>query len=99
MPAPTVPADAIALLARTGPRNIVKYLVKHPASYYGEIREATVTAVSSLTRDLRLLESIGVIHTDVEQPLGSRRGRAPRYTVDVDRIETLIHELRTELLG
>mgnify|MGYP001214734057 FL=1 len=99
MPAPTVPADAIALLARTGPRNIINYLVKHPNSYYGEIREATVTAVSSLTRDLRLLESIGVIRTDVEQPVGERRGRAPRYTVDVDRIDALISELRTQLLG
>lgn len=99
MPAPTVPADAIALLARTGPRNIINYLVKHPGSYYGEIREATVTAVSSLTRDLRLLESIGVIRTDVEQPIGARRGRAPRYTVDVDRIDALIGELRTQLLG
>ena len=99
MPAPTVPADAIALLARTGPRNIINYLVKHPGSYYGEIREATVTAVSSLTRDLRLLESIGVIRTDVEQPIGARRGRAPRNTVDVDRIDALIGELRAQLLG
>lgn len=98
MPAPTVPADAIALLARTGPRNVINYLVKHPGSYYGDIREATKTAVSSLTRDLRLLEDVGVVRTDVEQPVGSRRGRAPRYTVDVDRIDSLITQLRAQLL-
>lgn len=98
MPAPTVPADAIALLARTGPRHVINYLVKHPGSYYGDIREATDASVSSLTRDLRLLEEIGVVQTDVNQPVGARRGRAPRYTVDVARIHSLINQLRAQLL-
>lgn len=99
MPAPSVPADAIAILSRPGPRHVINFLVKNPGSYYGEIREATSTAVSSLTRDLRILESIGVVRTDVDQPVGARRGRAPRYTVDADRIHQLIDELRTQLLG
>ncbi|MFZ8758823.1 hypothetical protein ACO03V_15535 [Microbacterium sp. HMH0099] len=54
--------------------------------------------MSSLTRDLRLLEDIGVVRTDVDQPIGARRGRAPRYTVDVDRIDSLIQQLRVQLL-
>lgn len=98
MPAPTVPADAIALLARTGPRHVINFLVKHPSSYYGDIREATNASVSSLTRDLRLLEDIGVVRADVDQPIGARRGRAPRYTVDVERIDSLINQLRAQLL-
>lgn len=98
MPAPAIPADAIATLARAGVRNLINYLAHHPGSYYGDIRQSTELAVSSLTRELRLLESIGVVRTDVNQPLGSRRGRAPRYTLDVERVESLLAELRTQLL-
>lgn len=39
------------------------------------------------------------MQTDVDQPVGSRRGRSPRYTVDKDRIEALVTEFREELLG
>ncbi|MFF7684133.1 hypothetical protein ACFZA2_15400 [Microbacterium sp. NPDC007973] len=99
MPAPTIPADAAAILARTGHRDLIRYLVDHPDSYYGDIKDATGAAVSSLTRDLRQLEAIGVVHTDVDRPLGARRGRAPRYRVDVDRIDTLLTDLRASLIG
>lgn len=99
MPAPSVPADAITILSRTGPREVVRYIVEHPSCYYGEIREAVESAVSSLTRDLRLLEEVGVVQTDVSQPIGSRRGRSPRYTVDVERVEALLSDLHEQLLG
>ncbi|MCW2165796.1 hypothetical protein B0I12_002961 [Microbacterium hydrothermale] len=99
MPAPAIPADAAAILARTGHRGLIRYLVDNPDSYYGDIKDATGAAVSSLTRDLRQLESIGVVHTDVDHPLGARRGRAPRYRVDAERVQHLIELLRTELLG
>lgn len=99
MPAPSAPADDVTILARTAPREIVRYIVEHPSCYYGDIREAKGTAISSLTRDLRLLEEVGVVQTDVSQPIGSRRGRSPRYTVDVERVEALLSQLREQLLG
>ncbi|MDQ1130909.1 hypothetical protein [Microbacterium sp. SORGH_AS_0888] len=99
MPAPSVPADAITVMTRAATRGLIQYMVKNPNSYYGEIREATEAPVSSLTRDLRLLESVGVVHTDVDHPLGSRRGRAPRYRVDVQRVTDLLAELKNQLLG
>lgn len=99
MPAPAVPADAIMLVSRTGPRAIIRHLVDNPDSYYGDLREALGLAVSSLTRDLRLLEEVGVVRTDVAQSIGSRRGRAPRYQVDVERVEALLADLRAQLLG
>jgi DNA-binding transcriptional ArsR family regulator len=98
VPAPSIPADAIATLARTGVRSLINYLVHNPGSYYGDIRQSTDVAVSSLTRDLRLLESIGVIQTDVDQPIGSRRGRSPRYTVNVEHVDALLSALRSQLL-
>lgn len=99
MPAPSTPADEISVFIRTGPRILVRYLIEHPNSYYGEIREGTGTAISSLTRDLGLLEKIGVVHTDVSQPPGDRRGRAPRYRVDEERLDTLLNDLRSQLFG
>lgn len=99
MPAPTVPADAAAILARTGHRQLIRYLVDHPDSYYGDIKDATGASVSSLTRDLRQLETIGVVRPDVEQPIGARRGRAPRYRVDEERVRAILSELRLSLLG
>lgn len=99
MPAPAVPADAAAILSRVSPRPIVRYLAANPDSYYGDIREAVDAPVSSMTRDLRLLESIGVVTTDVAQPLGARRGRAPRYRLDTARVDEILQDLRAQLLG
>lgn len=99
MPAPAVPADAAAILARVSPRALVRYLAANPDSDYGDIREAIDAPVSSMTRDLRLLESIGVITTDVAQPLGARRGRAPRYRADTARVDEILRDLREQLIG
>lgn len=96
---PAVPADASAILARVSPRPIVRYLAANPDSYLGDIRGAVDAPVSSLARDLRLLESIGVVTTDVAQPLGARRGRAPRYRLDADRVNEILQDLREQLLG
>lgn len=99
MPAPTVPADAIATLARAGARAVVRFVADNPDCYYGDIQDATSAPVSSLTRDLRLLEGIGVIETDSTAPLGQRRGRSPRYRVNAERVDALLEDLRRQLLG
>lgn len=99
MPAPKAPADAVAILARNTHRELVRYLVDNPGSYYGDIKDGIGAPISTLTRDLRQLEEIGVVRPDVEQPIGSRRGRAPRYTVDTDRVRLLVDGLRESLLG
>lgn len=77
----------------------MRNLAANPDSHYGDIREAIDAPVSSMTRDLRLLESIGVVLTDVAQPLGARRGRAPRYRVDTARVDDILRDLREQILG
>lgn len=99
MPAPTVPADAIAILSRTGARAVVRFVVANPDCYYGDMQDATSAPVSSLTRDLRLLEGIGVIETDSTAPQGQRRGRSPRYRVNIERVDALLDDLRRQLRG
>lgn len=99
MPAPKIPADDVAILARPAHRELVLYIVRNPAVSFKEIVEATGAPVASLTRALRQLELIGVVSTDSNQPLGLRRGQAPRYTADAERIRTLLDDLRTALLG
>ncbi|PPF91334.1 hypothetical protein C5C03_00480 [Clavibacter michiganensis] len=60
---------------------IVRYLVDHPDSYYGQIQEATGIRTATLTRHLVRLEAAGTITGDL--PAGSRgRGRALRYSAN-----------------
>lgn len=99
MPAPAVPADAITTVSRTGARAVVRFIVENPDCYFGDISDATEAPVSSLTRDLRLLENIGVVTTDSSAPQGQRRGRSPRYRVDAERVDELLADLRAQLLG
>ena len=99
MPAPAVPADAAAILARLNPRSLVRYLAENPDSRCGDIREAIDAPVSSLTRDLRQLVSTDVVTTEIAQPLVARRGRAPCERLDADRVVEILRELRAQLLG
>jgi DNA-binding MarR family transcriptional regulator len=88
--------DAIASLAKLPAAKIVRYLVDHPESFYGQIQEATEIPTASVTRYLQDLEANGIIAGDL--PLDARRGRSVRYTVRADYITATLERIRTELL-
>lgn len=77
---------------------VLCFLHDNGASYFGDILEGVGSSSSSLARTLKYLEQdLGVISGDV--PLGDRKGRAPRYSVDQDKVREAIEALQTRLLG
>lgn len=89
--------DALASLAKLPAAKIVRYLVEHPNSYYGQIQEATEIPTASVTRYLLDLEANGIVAGDL--PLDGRRGRSVRYSVQADYITATLERIRAELLG
>lgn len=76
---------------------VLCFLRDHGPSYYGDILEGVGSSPSSLARTLKYLEQeLGVIAGDV--PLGERRGRAPRYSLDQSKVREAIAALQTRLL-
>lgn len=88
--------DALASLAKLPAAKIVRYLVEHPNSYYGQIQEATEIPTASVTRYLQDLEANGIITGDL--PVDARRGRSVRYSVQADYITATLERIRAELL-
>lgn len=75
---------------------ILCFLRDHGPSYYGDILEGVGSSPSSLARTLKYLEQdLGVITGDV--PLGERRGRAPRYSLNQSKVREAIVALQARL--
>lgn len=88
--------DSLATLAKQPAAKIVRYLVDHPDSYFGQIQEATDVPTATATRYLAELEAHGFIVGDIPSEL--RRGRSVRYTVNAERIGEALDQARRELL-
>lgn len=77
---------------------VLCFLHDHGPSYFGNILEGVGSSPSSLARTLKYLEQdLGVITGDV--PLGERKGRAPRYSLNEDTVRQAINGLQSRLLG
>ena len=75
---------------------IIRYLNGHGPLRRGDIVEAVSASEASVAQHLISLEKSGVIVVDVVP--GQRQGRAPRYSIDVDRVKELMEALRDYLL-
>jgi DNA-binding IclR family transcriptional regulator len=62
-----------------------------------EILEAVPMPSATMHRQLEQLETLGLIGTDL--PVGTRRGRQPRYSLKRDRCRELLVELSRAILG
>lgn len=77
---------------------VLCFLHDQGPSYFGDILDGVGSSASSLARTLKYLEQeIGVIRGDV--PLGDRKGRAPRYSLERKRVGAAIDALQARLLG
>ena len=77
------------VVGNPGRSAVLRVIVTNPGLFYGQIAEQLPELpVPTMATHLRVLERVGCISLDV--PPGNRRGRAPRYTANVDRIEQLV---------
>ncbi|MFK4637219.1 ArsR/SmtB family transcription factor [Paenarthrobacter histidinolovorans] len=77
---------------------VLCFLRDHGPSYFGDILEGVGSSSSSLARTLKYLEQeLGIIRGDV--PLGERKGRAPRYSLNEDKVREAISALQARLLS
>lgn len=76
---------------------IIRYLNGHGPVRRGDIVESVSASEASVALHLIVLEDSGVIIVDTLR--GQRHGRAPRYSVDEQRINELLGTLRDYLLN
>ncbi|MHA7270379.1 ArsR/SmtB family transcription factor [Arthrobacter sp. HLT1-20] len=87
---------AMGIIGNRGRNEIIRYLYENGPVRRGDIVEAVSPSEATVAQHLILLEKSGVIVVDV--PPGRRHGRAPRYSVDFDRVTELMAALRDYLL-
>jgi ArsR family transcriptional regulator len=76
---------------------VLCFLRDNGASYFGDILSGVGSSPSSLARTLKYLEQdLGIIAGDV--PIGDRKGRAPRYSLNHAEVREAIDALRVRLL-
>jgi DNA-binding transcriptional ArsR family regulator len=88
---------ATEMIGKRGHTEIIRYLNGHGPVRRGDIVEAVSASEPSISQHLITLEESGVIVVDVIR--GQRHGRAPRYSVDLNRVKELIEALRDYLLN
>lgn len=67
---------------------VLRYIALNPGTHFGDMLEGIPELGSApLVRHLRALELLGVVTLDL--PPEKRRGRAPRYYLDVERVADL----------
>lgn len=76
---------------------IIRYLNGHGPVRRGDIVDSVSASEASVALHLITLEDSGVIVVDTVR--GQRHGRAPRYSVDPDRVKELMAALRDYLLN
>lgn len=80
-------AIAMTTFGNNARNEIIRYLLEHGPQPRGEIVANVDASEASVAKHLVLLENAGVVGADVEP--GRRHGRAPRYSVNPDRIRVL----------
>ncbi len=88
---------AVRSFSNRGHNEIIRYLNAHGPVPRGDIVAAVSPSEASIAQHLIALENSGVIIVDVGP--GHRHGRAPRYSVDLDRVMDLIEAIRDYLLN
>lgn len=85
------PPEAEVAMTTFGNRTrneMIRYLLEHGPQPRGEIVDNVDASEASVAKHLVVLEDAGVIGADVEP--GRRHGRAPRYSVNPERIKALL---------
>ncbi|MDD0858403.1 helix-turn-helix transcriptional regulator [Arthrobacter alpinus] len=88
---------AMVAFGNRGHNEIIRYLNEHGPVRRGDIVEAVSASEASVALHLITLEDSGVIIVDTVR--GQRHGRAPRYSVDDQRVKELLEGLRDYLLN
>ncbi|MBG0741319.1 helix-turn-helix transcriptional regulator [Paeniglutamicibacter antarcticus] len=79
---------AVATFGNRTRNEIIRHLLEHGPEPRGEIVANVEASEASVAKHLVLLEDAGIVSADVEP--GRRHGRAPRYSVNPDRIRVLL---------
>ena len=88
---------AMVAFSNRAHNQIIRYLTGHGPVRRGDIVEAVSASEASVALHLITLEDSGVIVVDTV--LGQRHGRAPRYSVDDQRVNELLATLQDYLLN
>ncbi len=80
-------AIAMTTFGNEARNQIIRYLLEHGPQPRGEIVANVDASDASVAKQLVILENAGVVGADVEP--GRRHGRAPRYSVNPERIREL----------
>lgn len=88
---------AMGIIGNRGRNEIIRYLNGRGPVRRGDIVEAVSASEASVAQHLITLENSGVIVVDVAP--GRRHGRAPRYSVDINRVKELMTALSDYLLN
>ena len=90
--------DALGQIARSSDRTkIVRYLRRHPGTYFAAIVAGSGVNGGSLSKHLSELEKQGIVVADLSR--SERRGRAARWSIDDERLRALLRRFQDELLG
>ena len=79
---------AVSTFGNRARNEIIRFLVANGPAARGDIVNNVSAGEPSVAKHLLFLEESGVVRADVEP--GRRHGRAPRYSVDAERIRTLL---------
>jgi ArsR family transcriptional regulator len=88
---------ATQMIGNRGYAEIIRYLRGHGPVRRGDIVEAVSASEATVAQHLITLEDSGVVIVDTIR--GRRHGRAPRYSVDLNRAKELIEALMDYLLN
>lgn len=88
---------AMEIIGNRGRIEIIRYLLGRGPMRRGDIVEAVTAGEASVALQLITLEKTGAIIVDIVP--GRRHGRAPRYSVDLDRVRELMEAFSDYLLN
>ena len=79
---------AVATFGNRSRNEIIRYLLENGPVARGDIVANVGASEASVAKHLLLLEEAGAVSADVEP--GRRHGRAPRYSVNPERVKALL---------
>jgi len=88
---------ATEMIGNRGYSEIIRYLRGHGPVRRGDIVEAVSASEATVAKHLITLEDFGAVIVDTIR--GQRHGRAPRYSVDLNRVKELMEALMDYLLN
>lgn len=77
---------------------IIRYLASVPQATNGMMHANTNLARTTLNLHLQELENLHLVTVDVDVPRGRRTGHGPRYSLDVERLESIADQQKRFLL-